>query len=496
MKKSCKAIVILIFICFGTTGLAQNIHFVKSFGNTGYDFGRDVKQTKDTGFVVTGSSSSFISADADAFLLKTDSLGNFEWSYNYGGSGSDWGESLTITYDSAYAIGGYTNSFGAGGFDFYFVRTNQLGVPTIEKTYGGSNWDKCYGIASIPADSGFVLVGETYSFGAGGKDIYVVRINQFGDTIWTKTFGGLLDDYAKEVIVDGDSIVVCGATELGGAQMDDGIILKLGLDGTVGWQKIVGMAQDDYFTSIVRAGGFYCLGGSKSYSYSTDYADFWVYKISVDGLTVLGDTTWNGDQLGFDIVNDIAVEMPINVVYYAGSTTSWGSIDVVDGITDCFISKLDFGYGWMPYVQNFGDVGTDVLYAVELCYDNGLIAVGDLERSSTGGNNVLLVKIDANNSFGYISLFDDVTYENITLSINSISEEKQISIYPNPTDGIVHINGFDTMYSLRVLNIMGQEIEYHKNHPGEIDLRNYQNGTYIIEISSNENRYIYKILKF
>lgn len=487
--------ILAIYIFIGTSLFSQNIHFVKSYGNSGYDFGRDVKQTVDTGFVVTGCSSSFSSADADAFLMKTDSLGNFKWSYNYGGSGSDWSESVVITYDSAYALAGYTNSFGAGGFDFYLVRTTKTGVPIFEKTYGGSNWEKCYGLANVPVDSGFVLVGETYSYGAGGKDIYVVRTDKFGDTLWTKTFGGPLDDYSREVIVDGDSIVVCGAFDLGGTQMTDGLIIKMGLDGNVGWQKIVGMEHDDYFTSIVKTSSFYCLGGSKSYSYSTDLNDFWVYKISLDGLTEIGDTTWNGDQLGEDIVNDIAVEMPLNVVYYAGSTTSWGSDDIVDGITDCFISKMDFGYGWMPYVQNFGDVGSDALYAVELCYDKGLIAVGDLERSSLGGNNVLLVKIDYYNSFGIITLFDDVVYEDITLSVNSTDDSKVMLAYPNPTQDIVNFDGFDAISTFRVINMMGQELAHFDYLPEYFDFTNYPKGTYLVEINSEEKLYTFRIIK-
>ncbi|MBK6526058.1 MAG: hypothetical protein IPG07_11245 [Crocinitomicaceae bacterium] len=78
----------LIGICFQLD--AQNIHFLKSYGNSGYDYGRDIKQTPDSGYIATGSSSSFVGANADLFLLKIDSLGNFKWSYNYGGSDSDW----------------------------------------------------------------------------------------------------------------------------------------------------------------------------------------------------------------------------------------------------------------------------------------------------------------------------------------------------------------------------------------------------------------------
>src|SRR5690606_3590882 len=107
-----KQILTLIIIFLSVVVSAQNIHFIKTYGNSGYDYGRDIKQDIDTGYIATGSSSSFTSGTADAFLLKVDSLGNFKWSYNYGGSGADWGESVVVLEEGGYAIGGFTNSFG------------------------------------------------------------------------------------------------------------------------------------------------------------------------------------------------------------------------------------------------------------------------------------------------------------------------------------------------------------------------------------------------
>ena len=184
-----KTIFLVCFIALTSISLSQNIHFIKSYGNNGYDFGRDIKQDIDTGYIATGSSSSFWSANADAFLLKVDSLGNFKWSYNYGGTGSEWGEAVLPTSDGGYAVGGYTNSYGAGGFDFYFVKTNEFGVPQLEKTYGGPDWDKAYDMVQLP-DSSYILVGETFSYGNGNNDVYIVRIDQYGDTIWTQSYGG------------------------------------------------------------------------------------------------------------------------------------------------------------------------------------------------------------------------------------------------------------------------------------------------------------------
>ncbi|MEZ4924049.1 MAG: hypothetical protein R2780_12830 [Crocinitomicaceae bacterium] len=169
-----RRVLFVISVLGWLSSYSQNINFIKSYGNDGYDYGKDIKQDLDTGYIVTGSSSSFLSGDADAFLLKVDSIGNFKWSYNYGGPGSDWGESLVLTSDSGYAIGGYTNSFGNGGFDFYLIKTDINGTPLFQKTYGGSDWDQAYDVTQLD-DSGFVLVGKTYSYGNGLSDIYMIK---------------------------------------------------------------------------------------------------------------------------------------------------------------------------------------------------------------------------------------------------------------------------------------------------------------------------------
>ncbi len=483
----------LIGICFQLD--AQNIHFLKSYGNSGYDYGRDIKQTPDTGYIATGSSSSFVGANADLFLLKVDSLGNFKWSYNYGGPDSDWGNELVITHDSTYAVAGYTNSFGAGGFDFYLVRAGEFGMPIWEKTYGGSDWDKANSLVQIPADSGFVLVGETFSYGAGGKDIYIVRTDKNGDTLWTKTYGDTDDDWATGVIVDGDSIVVCGGTESYGAGMSDGIILKMDLNGNIGWVKVVGMAQEDYFTNIIRHSVYYYLSGSKSYTYSTDYNDFWVYKMLRNGGAQIADTTWDGDQFGHDIAHDIVVDPLAGVIFYGGSTTSWGSADVTSGVSDCFISKLDAGYGWMPYVQNFGDLGSDVLYGMDYCYDKGLIAIGDLDKYSTGGNNVLIVKIDKINTYGYISLLAEVSFENITLSAAELQISNGISVYPNPSQHEIYLEGFDKITSIELYDMQGNLCLFSDSSETLLNIQHLNPGTYILKISSETTSHVVRIVK-
>ncbi|MFT5822080.1 MAG: hypothetical protein ACI8ZM_003336, partial [Crocinitomix sp.] len=225
----------IFILCLGlTASFGQGNSFLKAYGNSGYDFGRDIKQDNDTGYVITGSSSSFAD-DGEAYLLKLDEEGEFEWSHNYGGTGSEWGESLVITMDSTYAIAGYTNSYGAGGFDFYLVRIDAAGLPIWENYYGGSNWDQAYGLVQLP-DGGFIMAGESYSFHDGKRSGYMVRTDADGTMVWQLALAGA-ESFFRDIDLDGDSIVLCGGIADGGVDSYDGYVAKYNIDGSFGWDR-------------------------------------------------------------------------------------------------------------------------------------------------------------------------------------------------------------------------------------------------------------------
>jgi len=491
MKKT--LIILTLFI--STWGTSQNIYFIKSYGNSGYDFGRDIKQDLDTGYIATGSSSSFSSGTADAFLLKVDSLGNFKWSYNYGGAETDWGESVVVTHDSSYAIGGYTNSFGAGGFDFYLVRAGRDGTPLWEKTYGGSDWDRAHSMVQL-ADSGFVLVGDTYSYGNGNSDVFIVRTDKNGDTLWTRTYGGTENDYANAVLLDGDSLVVVGGTESFGAGMSDGLILKYHINGTLGWNKVVGKERIDFFTSITSNNlGEYFLGGSRHYYFDqTGYlADFWIYNMSDDGNTLLADTSLTGGSHEYEVVNDIVVDGNDNI-FFGGETKSFGNA-VQDLASDAFFGKLLNTYYQANFVDTYGAGGDDVINALDNCYDNGFVGIGDLTFNSIGGKNIHIIRVDKSNSLGGFNVIQDLINDNITLSFEDITNEIYISVYPTLFSDKLTITDLPAENQIQIYNNSGQLVLDKININSTLDLSFLSNGLYILKIQTEKGVATTKIIK-
>lgn len=492
-----RGIFCILFLAFSVSGIAQNINFIKTYGNSGYDVGLDVKTDLDTGYVVTGGSSSFTSTEADAFILKVDSVGTFMWSHNYGGPGSDWGEKIHVTPEGGYAIGGYTNSFGEGGFDFYLIKTDPVGTLEWQRTFGGTDWDKAHGLA-IAADSGYFLVGETQSFGAGNLDMYIIRTDKNGDTLWTKTYGGTEDDVANDVIVDGDSIVVVGSTESSGAGMRDGVILKFHIDGTLGWEKVLGQANDDYFNSIHKTpvSNEYFVGGSRDYHQSdaSHLADFWIHNISADGLTLFADTSITGGSHEFEAIHDITTDNTDNC-FFAGETKSFG-YSVIDFKTDAWVGKLLNNYFWSNYANNFGEEGDDVAYGMDICWDYGVVTTGIMSFNSLGGGNLFIARIDRLNTQGAIDVVTDMVNCDITLSLDKLKDKPEYFVYPTVFENEIIISGFPENSSIQIYDMNGSVIYSGSDIDGQLDLSAARAGMYICIIQTESGNFSQKLIKY
>lgn len=259
-----------------------NTQWIKTYGGTGNDAAYSVIQTSDNGYAVAGQTSSFGAGMNDVYFVKTDSSGNMQWSKTYGGTGNDYGYSLITTRDSGYAIAGDTNSSGAGGHDFYLIKTDSSGNMQWTKTYGGANTD--IGYALIPtSDGGYAIAGQTNSFGAGNFDMYLVKTNSTGNLQWSKTYGGAYADVGYSVIQTKEGgYAVGGYTYSFGAGDADGYLVKTDSLGNTQWTKTYGGSSTDYGYSVIQTSeGSYALAGY-TYSFGTGNYDVWLVKTEAE----------------------------------------------------------------------------------------------------------------------------------------------------------------------------------------------------------------------
>jgi ABC-type cobalt transport system substrate-binding protein len=136
--------IIIIILLLLSVNIAQDTLWTKTFGGSNDDYGRSVQQTTDGGYVIGGYTSSYGNGSADVWLIKTDADGDTLWTQTYGGSNGDAGYSVQQTTDGGYVIGGYTSSYGNGSGDVWLIKTDSNGDSLWTKTFGGSDGD--YGI--------------------------------------------------------------------------------------------------------------------------------------------------------------------------------------------------------------------------------------------------------------------------------------------------------------------------------------------------------------
>jgi hypothetical protein len=216
LEKKAKISVLIVFIfpIFASIVQAQvDTLWTKTFGGSSSDVGNSIQQTMDGGYIITGYTYSFGAGMGDVWLIKTDSSGNTSWAKTFGGSNRDKGYSVKQTSDSGYILTGYTVSFSAGLEDVWLVKADANGDTQWTKTSGGIGLDIGSSVQQT-TDSGYIIVGWTNSFGSGDYDFWLIKTNAYGDSLWTKTFGGIGSDVGKSVqqTIDGGYIIT-GYTE-------------------------------------------------------------------------------------------------------------------------------------------------------------------------------------------------------------------------------------------------------------------------------------------
>ena len=134
------------------------------------------------------------------------------WTKTYGGPGNDRGYSVQQTSDGGYIIAAKRDFSGGGGSHIYLLKTNAHGDTVWAKTYGDTGYSEGLSVQQT-ADGGYIIVGSTHSLDVGRCDVYLVKTDPNGDTLWTRTYGGDGWDYGYSVQQTSDGrYIVAGCT--------------------------------------------------------------------------------------------------------------------------------------------------------------------------------------------------------------------------------------------------------------------------------------------
>jgi hypothetical protein len=274
--------------CLGKVDSSGNLQWIRVYGEPGInDRLLSVYQTFDGGFIMTGYIDSFRTRTMDAYVIKTNTFGDVEWSKTYGTEESlDEGYSVIQVADGGYVIAGHTTVSGRP--DVWLMKLNSFGEIEWSETYGGSGYDMGHSIVETK-DGGFIIVGQTNSFGSGDDDFYLVKTDSAGVLEWSETYGGSGSDIGHSVVQTVD-----GGFALGGESTfsgdDDFYLVKTDSAGVLEWSETYGGSGIENGGHMVQTSdaGFALTG--RTYSGAAGNADVWLVKTDSAGVLEWSET--------------------------------------------------------------------------------------------------------------------------------------------------------------------------------------------------------------
>jgi len=362
-------------------------YFCKAIGGPESEWGNSLIQTSDGGYVIAGETESFGAGGDDVYVVKLDANGNLQWTKTIGGPASDNGGPLIQTSDGGYAITGYTKSFGAGDWDVYVVKLDVNGNLQWTKTIGGKKEDVSASFIQT-SDGGYAIAGATTSFGAGYTDVYAIKLDANGNLQWTRTIGGRGYEIGNSLIQTSDGgYVIAGSTTSFGAGGEDVYFVKLDATGNLQWTKTIGGPGGEAgFSLIQTSDGGYAIAGATT-SFGAGGLDVYVVKLDANGnlqwTTTIGGKGWD---VGFSLIQTSDGGYAI-----AGTTTSFGA-----GYTDVYVVKLDAN-GKPQWTKTIGAKNKNpIKSSIIQTSDGSYVIAGTTTSFGAGGRDVYVVKLDKN----------------------------------------------------------------------------------------------------
>lgn len=392
IKPPLSVIFAMFVLAFLSGGMAVGqVAFHQIYGGEALDEATDVIQTADEGYAVVGTTSSFNAQGKDLFLMRVDVFGKILWTKTYGGLGDEEAASLLQTRDGGFVLTGSTNSNGQGKTDLYLLKTDKNGNLEWSQTIGGSENEANASIIEA-YEGGYLLLGSTNSFGSGGQDFYLVKTSVSGTVEWTRTYGGSGDEVAAEVVNSGDGgYVLAGAVNGGmGAGGSDAYLVKTNSAGELLWSKTYGRQQNENCNAIVKndQGEFWIAGQENEFGPATGNA----YLAAIDAT---GTLSW---AKGFGTTGaEAGLEMALSSdggCILAGTSARFG-----ESSGNTIVLKIDFT-GDTLWTRSFGGNGWDVPAGVLQTADGGYIVCGTTTGFGSAGKDVYLLKFDGNGNGG------------------------------------------------------------------------------------------------
>jgi hypothetical protein len=354
-------------------------YFARTYGAGNVDRFHDIAQTSEGGFIAV-SSTEVAAGNKDLWVVKLRPDGTAEWHKRYGGAADDEGVGI-VELSDGYAVAGDTRSYGTAG-DIWVLKLGANGDVVWQRNIGGSGDDSANSIKKTT--TGFVVSGDTDTPAQGNFDALVVSLDESGNILWKKTYGGSDQDGAffAQQTADGGFVVFGYSASFSGGNHDIWAT-KLTGDGTITWQKSYGGANFDGARAgaQTKEGGFVVVG----FAGSTQGNDLNILKMDKDGAP-----QWQ-HRFGGTSTDDIAysiVQTNDDGFAIAGTTGSYGTV------RNAWLLRLAANgtFGW---AARYGGTKNSEARAVRVGAGGGYVVAGFTEAYGAGGEDAWVLKIKA-----------------------------------------------------------------------------------------------------
>jgi hypothetical protein len=352
-----------------------------TFGGPWAEGIEDVRQTADDGYIVAGSTWSFSTGYYDFWVLKLRADASVAWQKAYGGSAWDLCTSVAQADDGGYLVAGWTESFGAGSKDGWVLKLRPDGSLEWERTYGGSAAEELHAAVNS-ADAGYLLAGWTESFGAGGRDAMLVKLGTDGTIGWQRTLGGTGSDELTSAQATADGgYILAGSTESFGTGARGAWVVKLTPGGAVQWQrKFEGAYWNGAHSAREVSGGGYIVSARTA-------GDAWILRLDGNG-SLLWQSTYGGADLD-NYHDSYAQETMDGGFIVGGHTLSFGA-----GSTDIWLMKLR-NEGSVVWQTSYGGTEWEGATSLEQTSDGGYLLAGSTVSFGAGHGDMWILKLDS-----------------------------------------------------------------------------------------------------
>lgn len=425
-------------LCSATVWAQAN--WSRTYGGMYEEAGLSVVETPDTGYMLVGLTGSYGNGASDAYLLKTDRYGQLQWFKTYGGANVDVGRKIIPAFGGGYLIAGYSNS-ATMDYNFWILRINATGDTLWTREVGRADWDRAYSAVG-DGYGNYFIAGETYSGNNQYTDGWLVKMNDSGDTLWTKSFSLPGNEYFRDVVKISDTrYAAVGSTVDVITQESDGFVLFFDADGNA-----IDTVYYDYSFSehlncaaVSPADKKMMLGGYYTYD-TTNFAKSIQIKVDSTGQVIFQLLAGTADDFGMHILSYGHYQS--DIFFFCGRSSYKTS-----GDHQAVVLKSAFD-GYPEWIRNYGTIGPDDgVDAVIKTYDNGFLAVGFTQSYGPGTQALLMFKIASDGSVSNTT----------TVSVKENTLPEGLAVYPNPaTEQVVFKAQND--FSLKLYDANGRAL--------------------------------------